>query len=384
MINFTYQNPSKIIFGTDQLKNLKNEISNHGENILLVYGGGSIKKTGLYDKIIKELNEFNVFELSGVEPNPRVTTAEKGAKIINEKNIDFVLAVGGGSVIDCTKLIVTAAHYEGPAWDIVTRKHIPSKATPFGTVLTLAATGSEMNAGSVITNLETNQKFGWGSPLVYPKFSILDPTLTYTLPKNQTVNGIVDMMSHLIEQYFNPDGANTKLFSGMIEAVLKQVMINGKICLADPENYEARANIMMAGTIALNGQIAWGYRGDWASHGLEHAVSAVFDIPHAEGLAIVMPNWMKYVMPKHVDQFKRFAINVFDVDTKEKTDEEIALEGINKLQLFWKDLGAPTTLAERNIKKEDIPSIINSLSGELGVMEIITAEDATKIYELSL
>ncbi len=384
MINFTYQNPTKIIFGTDQLKNLKNEISNHGENILLVYGGGSIKKTGLYDKIIKELSEFNVFELAGVEPNPRVTTAEKGAKIINEKNIDFVLAVGGGSVIDCTKLIVAAAHYEGPAWDIVTRKHIPSQATPFGTVLTLAATGSEMNAGSVITNLETNQKFGWGSPLVYPKFSILDPTLTYTLPKNQTVNGIVDMMSHLIEQYFNPDGANTKLFSGMIEAVLKQVMINGKICLAEPENYEARANIMMAGTIALNGQIAWGYRGDWASHGLEHAVSAVFDIPHAEGLAIVMPNWMKYVMPKHTDQFKRFAINVFDVDTKEKTDEEIALEGINKLQLFWKDLGAPTTLAERNIKKEDIPSIVKSLSGELGVMEIITAEDATKIYELSL
>lgn len=383
MNNFVYHNPTKIIFGKGQVEQLAKQITPFGKNILLVYGGGSIKKTGLYESILKELVSFNVFELSGVEPNPRVTTANKGAKIIKEHNIDFVLAVGGGSVIDCTKLIVAAAKYEGDAWDIVIGKYKPTEAIPFGTVLTLAATGSEMNEGSVITNLETEQKLGWGSPLVFPKFSILDPTLTFTLPINQTVNGIVDMMSHICEQYFN-EAKNSDLHDAMMEGILKQIMVYGPRCLENPEDYEARSIIMMAGTIALNDSLSWGYYGDWASHGLEHAVSAVFDIAHAEGLAIVMPNWMKYVMPHHVAKFKKFAINVFDVTTNGKTDEEIALEGIIALQNFWKSIGAPTKLSEKNIDANAIPRIVKAVARKVGIMHPLTSEDAQKIFEMSL
>ncbi|MBF0715182.1 iron-containing alcohol dehydrogenase [Gemelliphila palaticanis] len=383
MQNFMYKNPTKIIFGKNQITKLFEQIKPYGKNVLLVYGGGSIKKTGLYCSILEELEYFNVYELEGVEPNPRVTTAQKGANLVKEKNIDFILAVGGGSVIDCTKLISAASKYDGDAWDIVIGKHVPKEATPFGTVLTLSATASEMNAGSVITNLETKQKLGWGSPLVYPQFSILDPTLTFTLPRNQTVNGIVDMMSHICEQYFN-EVENSDLHDAMMEGVLKQIMIYGPKCLENPKDYEARSIIMMAGTIALNGQLRWGFNGDWASHGLEHAVSAVFDIAHAEGLAMVMPNWMKFVMPNHVAKFKKFAINVFDVETSNKTDEEIALEGINKLQQFWQQIGAPTKLSERNINKEDIPTIVNSIARQIGNMQPLTKEDAAKIYEMSL
>ncbi|MDO4814631.1 MAG: iron-containing alcohol dehydrogenase [Gemella sp.] len=383
MNNFTFHNPTKLIFGKDQIKSLASEVANYGKSVLLVYGGGSIKRTGLYDQVLAELKDFKIFELDGVEPNPRVTTAQKGADLIKENNIDFVLAVGGGSVIDCTKLIVAAAHYDGDAWDIVMGKHFPTKATPFGTILTLAATASEMNSGSVITNLETQQKVGWGSPLVYPKFSILDPIYTYTLPKNQTVNGIVDMMSHVLEQYFN-EADNSDVHDAMMEGLLKQIMHYGPIALENPEDYTARANIMMAGTIALNGQMRWGFYGDWATHGLEHAVSAVFDIAHAEGLAILMPNWMKHVMPKHVAKFKKFAVNVFDVTTEGKSDEEVALEGINKLQAFWKSIGAPITLAERDIKESDIDAILKAIHKELGRMEILTVEDCREIYIKSL
>lgn len=383
MNNFIYQNPTKLIFGKDQIQTLAENITPFGKNVLLVYGGGSIKATGLYEKIIAELKDFNVFELSGVEPNPRVTTAERGANMCKEHDIDFILAVGGGSVIDCTKLISAAAKYDGAPWDIVINKHIPTSAVPFGTVLTLAATASEMNAGSVITNMETVQKIGWGHPLVYPKFSILDPTLTFTLPRNQTVNGVVDMMSHVCEQYFN-EVQNSDLHDAMMEGVLKQIMNYAPKCLDNPTDYEARSIIMMAGTVALNGQLRWGFNGDWASHGLEHAVSAVFDIAHAEGLAIVMPNWMKYVMPNNIAKFKKFAVNVFDVDTNGKTDEEVALEGINKLQNFWKSIGAPTTLAEKNIYEADIPKMVEAVSRDLGNMQKLTKEDAYNIFKQSL
>ena len=204
MDNFTYYNPTKLIFGKGQVEQLENEVPKYGKKVLVVYGGGSIKRNGLYDKVIQilEKNNLEVYELSGVEPNPRLSTVHRGVEICKKENIDFILAVGGGSVIDCTKAISVGAKYDGDAWDIVTKKHIPTEAVPFGTVLTLAATGSEMNSGSVITNWETKEKYGWGSPLTFPKFSILDPVNTFTVPKDQTVYGIVDMMSHVFEQYF--------------------------------------------------------------------------------------------------------------------------------------------------------------------------------------
>lgn len=383
MVKFIYQNPTRLIFGENQIEQLADQVKPFGNKVLLVYGGGSIKKTGLYDEVMHHLADFTVFELGGVEPNPRVTTAEKGAQLIREHDIDFVLAVGGGSVIDCTKLIVAAAHYNGPAWDIVMNKHIPEKATPFGTILTLAATASEMNAGSVITNEATKQKFGWGSPLVYPTFSILDPTYTYTLPKNQTINGIVDMMSHLVEEYFN-EAENTVIMDGMIESTLRAIIEAAPVVLETPTDYHARETLMMAGTIALNGSLRWGYAGDWSSHAIEHAVSAYYDIAHAEGLAIVMPNWMLYVMPKHVDRFAQFARHVFHIH--EGTEQEIAEKGIRALQDFWQSIGAPTRLADRQIDAIHIPDMAQHCveRGSFGNLEKLGYDDAVAILTNSL
>lgn len=383
MVKFTYQNPTKLIFGQGQIDTLSKELARYGKKVLLVYGGGSIKSTGLYNDILTRLTDFEVFELAGVEPNPRVTTAQKGADMIKAHHIDVVLAVGGGSVIDCTKLIVAAAHYDGPAWDIVIGKHTPQQATPFGTILTLAATASEMNAGSVITNLETQQKFGWGSPLVFPKFSILDPTYTYTLPKNQTVNGVVDMMSHLIEQYFN-EATNTVVQDSMIEGVMRSIIETAPIALNNPTDYNARETLMLSGTIALNGQMRWGYSGDWSSHGIEHAVSAYYDIPHAEGLSIVMPNWMRYVMPKHVARFEKFAKTIFGIE--KGTPLETAQAGIDALQTFWQSLGAPITLSERQIDNTHINDMAThaTLHGTLGRFEPLTHADVVAILTNSL
>lgn len=383
MVKFTYHNPTKLIFGQGQISKLANELKQYGNKVLLVYGGGSIKATGLYDSVQNELKDFEIFELAGVEPNPRVTTAQKGADLIKENNIDVILAVGGGSVIDCTKLIAAAAHYEGNAWDIVIGKHVPTQATPFGTILTLAATGSEMNAGSVITNMETHQKFGWGHPLVYPKFSILDPTYTYTLPSNQTVNGVVDMMSHLVEQYFN-EADNTSVQDAMIEGVLRSIIATAPIALENPTDYNARETLMLSGTVALNGQLRWGYSGDWASHGIEHAVSAYYDIAHAEGLAIVMPNWMRYVMPKHVERFEKFAKNVFNIE--KNTPLETATAGIDALQAFWKSLGAPTRLSDKSIDASKIDDMATHAThfGALGRFEPLQHADVVTILTNSL
>lgn len=279
MNEFTFYNPTKLIFGKGQVEQLKDLVPQYGKKVLLVYGGGSIKKSGLYDQVTAVLNDIaaEVFELAGVEPNPRLTTVRRGVDICKEEGIDFLLAVGGGSVIDCTKAIAAGAKYDGDAWDLVTKKAFASEALPFGTVLTLAATGSEMNAGSVITNWETNEKYRWGSPVTFPQFSILDPENTFTVPKNHTIYGMVDMMSHVFEQYFH-NATNTPLQDRMCESVLKVVIETAPKLINDLENYELRETILYSGTIALNGMLQMGYRGDWGSHNIEHAVSAVYDI----------------------------------------------------------------------------------------------------------
>lgn len=294
MQNFTFWNPTKLIFGKDQLLQLKTEIPNYGKKVLLVYGGGSVKRSGLYDRVISQLNEIGaeVFELGGVEPNPRLSTAKKGIEICKNEGIEIILAVGGGSVIDCTKLIAAGTKYAGDPWDIVTKKAFAADALPFGVVLTLAATGSEMNAGSVITNWETNEKYGWGSTVTYPKFSILDPVNTFTVPKDQTVYGLVDMMVHVMENYFHLT-ENTLLQDRMMEGLLLTVIETAPQLINDLENYELRSTILYNGTMALNGMLSMGVQGDWATHNLEHAVSAVYDIPHGGGLAILFPNTLK-------------------------------------------------------------------------------------------
>lgn len=387
MDSFTYWNPTKLIFGRGEVEKLADEVKQYGRNVLLVYGGGSIKRNGLYDQVVSILEKagLNVHELAGVEPNPRVVTVNKGARLCKEHDIDFLLAVGGGSVIDCTKAIAAGAKYDGDAWDIVTKKHIPTEALPFGTVLTLAATGSEMNSGSVITNWETNEKYGWGSPLVFPKFSILDPVNTFTVPKDHTIYGMVDMMSHVFEQYFHHT-KNTPYQDRMCESLLKTVIETAPKLIEDLENYELRETILYTGTIALNGMLSMGARGDWATHNIEHAVSAVYDIPHAGGLAILFPNWMKHTLSENVGRFKQLAVRVFDIDDAGKTDREVALSGIEKLSEFWTSLGAPNRLADYGITDEKLDLIADKAmaNGEFGRFKTLNKEDVLSILKASL
>lgn len=387
MQNFVFRNPTKLIFGKGQLEQLKTEIPQFGKKVLLVYGGGSIKRNGIYDNVLSILKDIHaeVFELTGVEPNPRVSTVKKGIQICKDNGVEFILAVGGGSVIDCTKAIAAGSKYDGDVWDIVTKKAFASEALPFGTVLTLAATGSEMNAGSVITNWETNEKYGWGSPVTFPQFSILDPVHTVSVPRDQTIYGMVDIMSHVLEQYFH-HGTNTELQDRYCESVLKTVIETAPKLLSDLENYEHRETILYCGTMALNGILAMGVKGDWATHNIEHAVSAVHDIPHGGGLAILFPNWMKNVVDENVSRFKQFAIRVFDVETDGKTDREIALEGIEALRQFWTSIEAPVTLADYAIGENEIDLMADKAMayGEFGNFKKLNKDDVLSIYKASL
>lgn len=387
MQNFTFQNPTKLIFGKDQIEILRTEVPKYGDKVLLVYGGGSIKRNGVYDATINILQDIGVkvWELSGVEPNPRLSTVHKGVEICKQNGVELILALGGGSVIDCTKAIAAGSKYDGDVWDIVTRKAIATEALPFGTVLTHAATGSEMNPGSVITNWETNEKYGWGSPVTYPKFSILDPTYTYTVPAKQTVYGIVDMMSHVLESYFHK-GTNTPVQDCYCESLLLTAIETAPKLLEDLHNYEYRSTIMYIGTMALNGSLSMGLRGDWATHNIEHAVSAVYDIPHGGGLAILFPNWMKHAVDEDVSRFKQLAIRVFNIRAEGKSDRDVALEGIEALRNFWISLGAPSRLADYDIHddKLDIMAEKTVVNGPFGNFKKLTKEDVLSIYRASL
>ncbi|WP_096436612.1 iron-containing alcohol dehydrogenase [Alteribacter populi] len=388
MDNFIYQNPTRLIFGQGQVKEqLVNQLMLFGNKILLVYGGGSIKRNGLHEEVTTLLNEagFKVSELAGVEPNPRLDTVHKGVEICKTDEIDVLLAVGGGSVIDCTKAIAAGAKYDGDAWDLVTKKETPEDALPFGTVLTLAATGSEMNSGSVITNWETHEKYGWGSPLVFPKFSILDPANTLSVPKDHTIYGIVDMMSHVFEQYFHVQ-TNTPLQENMCEAVLKTVIEAGPELVENLDDVKLRETILYSGTIALNGTLQMGARGDWASHNIEHAVSAVYDIPHAGGLAILFPQWMRHHLDKGERKLVQLAVNVWGISTEGKSDRQVAEEGIERLEQFWSSLGAPNRLADYDIDDSRIGEMADKAMarGPFGNFNALEKEDVVAILNAAL
>ncbi|MCD8510292.1 MAG: iron-containing alcohol dehydrogenase [Bacillus sp. (in: Bacteria)] len=388
MDSFIFQNPTQLIFGEGQVSNqLTTSLKRWGKKVLLVYGGGSIKRNGLYDEVVTLLkgDNFILSELGGVEPNPRLSTVHKGVQICKEEGIEVILAVGGGSVIDCTKAIAAGAKYEGDPWDLVTKKGEVPDALPFGTILTLAATGSEMNSGSVITNWETKEKYGWGSPFVFPKFSILDPKNTLTVPKDQTIYGIVDMMSHVFEQYFHPQ-KNTELQEHMCEAVLKTVIAAGPKLVEDLENLELRETILYSGTIALNGTLQMGVRGDWGSHNIEHAVSAVYDIPHAGGLAILFPRWMRHNLHLGERKLAQLAVRVWQVDPAGKTSKELAEAGISALEKFWTSLGAPQRLADYNIDDSHLELIADKAMarGSFGNFATLEKEDVVEILKMSL
>lgn len=389
MDNFIFSNPTKLLFGKGQIDLLPKEVSRYGKKILLVYGGGSIKRNGIYDQVMEKLAEIDadIFELPGVEPNPRLSTVQKGIEICKREGIDFLLAVGGGSTIDCTKAIAIGAKTDIDVWDIIMKKESASDALPLGTILTLAATGSEMNAGSVITNWEIKEKHGWGSPLVYPKFSILDPTYTFSVPKDQTIYGIVDIMSHVFEHYFHLT-SNTPMQDRFCESILQTVIETAPKLLEEPENYEYREVMMLSGTYALNGMVSVGLRGDWATHNLEHAVSAVHDIPHGGGLAILFPNWMKHVLDEeNVDRFKQLAIRVFNVDPTGKADKEVALAGIEELRAFWNRIGAPSRLSDYDIGEDSLELMADkavAVREQYGVFKKLDREDSLAILQASL
>ncbi|MDW8801325.1 iron-containing alcohol dehydrogenase [Clostridium sp. A1-XYC3] len=387
MINFNYNIPTRVFFGKDQIKVLAKEIKKYGSKVLLTYGGGSIKRTGIYDTVIQILKDNNIsyWELGGIEPNPRITSVKEGVKICRENDIDFILAVGGGSTIDCSKVIGAAFYYEGDPWDLVSGKSRIENVLPVGTILTLSATGSEMDAGAVISNLETKEKLGCGHPGMFPKFSILDPTYTFTVPANQTAAGTADIMSHIFEVYFNKtEGAY--LQNRMAEALLKTCIKYGPIAYKEPENYEARANIMWASSLAINGLLTYGKETNWSVHGMEHELSAFYDITHGVGLAILTPSWMKHVLDDStVNYFVDYGVNVWDLD-KDGDKFEIANAAIDKTREFFTSLGIPSTLTEVGINCENLEIMAKAAvrRGSLGNFKPLKAEDVLSIFEASL
>lgn len=389
MLNFNYNIPTKVFFGEGKIEVLGKQIKKYGSRVLLAYGGGSIKKTGIYDEVVKILRENNIpyYELSGIEPNPRVESVEEGVKICRDNDIDFILAVGGGSTIDCSKAIAAAYYYKGNPWDLVIGKAKIEKVLPIGTILTLSATGSEMDAGAVITNMETNQKYGFGHPGFFPKFSILDPRYTYTVSKYQTASGVADIMSHTFEEYFsNEKGAY--LQDRLAEAILKTCIKYGGIAIDEPQNYEARANLMWASSLAINGLLGYGKDSLWSVHPLEHELSAYYDITHGVGLAILTPHWMEYVLDEdNLWKFVEYGINVWNIDSN-FDDMKIAKLAIEKTSQFFKSLGIPMSLKEVGIDEGKLEimakDVIEYKEEPVGNFKPLDYKDVLSIYKKAL
>ncbi len=353
MFNYVHDIKTKLYFGKGSISYLKESLEQFGKNVLIVYGGGSIKKIGLYDEVIKILNDndFKYVECGGVEPNPRIESVEKGVRLCKENNIDVVLAIGGGSTIDCSKAICSGYYFDGDdLWEMVKNRQKGRKSLPLVDILTISATGSEFDGGGVITNLKTKEKLG--SPFTYPSVSICDPTYTFSVSKYQTAAGSADIMSHIFEGYFARE-MDSDLADGIAETVLKSVMKNLPIALKEPDNYSARANLMADANIACSGIPEYGkdYTG-WPCHAIEHELSAYYDITHGVGLAILTPRWMRYILkkdPSTLQRFERFGKNVMGLDG---SGLDLANRAIDKLEEFYKDCGIPMSLSELNINDE--------------------------------
>lgn len=361
--DFTYYNPTKIHFGKDALDALAPELENYGDSILLMYGKGSVKKSGLYDKIIEILKKSkkNVVELSGIKSNPSYSQMLEGARLVRDNNVDLILAVGGGSVIDCAKAISVSAYCDTDPWQKywIDFENVDNKTVPVGAVLTMAGTGSEMNGGSVITNEEKMLKNGRVfSPDIYPKFSILNPEYTFTVPKYQMASGIFDTMSHLMEQYFSGDDDNTTDY--IIEGVMRSLIHSAELAIKNQNDYDARSNIMWCATIGLNTITGLSKETDWEVHMIEHQIGAYTDCAHGAGLAVVSVPYYKYIYPFGLPKFVRFAKNVWNVDVNGMTDKEAAEAGIKKLGEFIELLELPTTLRELGATEDMLLPIAES------------------------
>lgn len=385
MLNFNFNNKTEIIFGNNTENNVGSEVKKYGKKVLLHYGGGSIKASGLYDRIIASLNEqgIDIVELSGVKPNPRVSLVRKGIEICKQENVDVVLAVGGGSVIDSAKGICAGVSYNGDIWDFCTQGIEVVNPLPLGVILTIPAAGSESSTGTVLTNEDGWYKKSFGSILLRPKFAIMNPELTYTLPHYQTAAGVVDMLVHVFERYFT-NAKNVELTDRLCEAVMKTIINNGRKVIKDPFNYDIRAEIMWASTIAHNGLLDTGRESDWASHRIEHELSGIYDLTHGAGLAIISPAWMKYVYKHDLSRFVQFANRVWDIDMI-GSQEDIAIEGINKMESFFKEIGMPTTLKDAGIIDNRFEEMAEKASGtgSVGFFVKLFKKDIIEIYKMA-
>ncbi|MCB9025870.1 MAG: iron-containing alcohol dehydrogenase [Bdellovibrionaceae bacterium] len=385
MKNFTYFNPTKIFFGRGQIENIKKEIP-PSSNVLFVYGGGSIKKNGLYDQVVSELKGFNFYEFSGIEPNPTYEYTMKAVELIRIKNIDFLLAVGGGSVIDATKFMSVAAGYKGEdPWDIIIKKLPVEKTIPLGTILTLPATGSEMNSASVITRSSTNDKLGFVRAQMYPQFSILDPTFTMSLPSKYIANGVADAFTHVMEQYLTYP-VNSPIQDRFAEGILLTLIEEGPKALSNSQDYDVRANIMWSTTTALNGWIGLGVPQDWSTHMIGHELTALFDLDHAESLAVILPSVMNWNRKLKSEKLIQFGRRVWGI--KENSNDLVIDTAIQKTQEFFSSLGLKTRLKEYGITNEDLAQVVEKLKEHgmiaLGEHRNIDLEASQKILQYAL
>ena len=387
MQNFDYMTPTRLIFGKESIVKLPEVMRPLGKRVLLTYGGGSIKRLGLYDRVKELMKDFEIFELPGIQPNPKYDPSVlEGVRICKEQQIDVILAVGGGSVLDCSKAIAAGACHDGDPWDLITYKVKAQKTLPIVDILTLAATGSEYDCGGVISRTETNDKIGYMDPLLFPVASILDPQYTFSVSKKQTAAGCADAMNHTIEQYFAAD--TTLLNDGFCESMLKSLMVNARKCLDNPEDYTARAEMMLCCTYGCNGILSLGNSpSGWPCHGIEHALSAYYDITHGEGLAIITPRWMRHILnDKTIDRFVKYGVNVFGIDAS-LPKQEIAERAIDETYRFFVSINIPMHLREEGIDDSRIDEMAHHIAVNEGLENAyapLTEQDIKEILIASL
>jgi len=381
MNNFSFHNPTKIVFGEGQISAITDLLPANAR-ILLTYGGGSIKKNGVYDQVIKALEGKTFFEFSGIEPNPHYETCQKAIALIKEKNIDFLLAVGGGSVVDATKLIAAGVNFDGEPWDILEKSAPVKSALPIGCILTLPATGTESNGNSVVTKAATQEKLAFSSPLVYPQFSILDPATTYSLPTRQISNGVVDAFVHIMEQYLTYP-VNAKVQDRFAEGLLLTLIEEGPKVLAQPKDYTIRANVMWAATMALNGLIGVGVPQDWATHMIGHELTALHGLDHAQTLAIVLPSIMNQQRQQKREKLIQYGKRVWNLSNE--NEDELIDAAISATKNFFEQMGVPTTFKGYGLDGSSIPALVENVirhnPNPLGEKGDITAEVTKKILQ---
>jgi len=390
MNNFDFYAPARILFGRGEENRIGELLRPHASKILLHYGGGSVKKSGLLDRVTASLNAAGVawVELGGVKPNPRLSLVHEGIDLCKKENVELILAVGGGSVIDSAKAIAMGVYYDGDIWEVYEQGKGIEKALPVATILTIPAAGSESSGDTVITNEEKQLKLGYGNSHLRPLLSVMNPELFFTLPANQLANGVADMMSHVFERYFT-NTTHTDLTDGLCETVLRTLMKNALIAKDDMSNYDAWAELGFSGTVAHNGLVGMGRDQDWGCHNMEHELSAIYDVAHGAGLAVLTPGWMEYVYKDNVPMFVQFAVNVMGVNGSYRDPDAIVMEGINRLREFFRKMGLPGTLAELGIGEDRLEEMAKKCTGEalgsehpVGGLKKLYWQDVLNIYKL--